>query len=135
MEPRFMLDTDICVYIHKRKPLSVLEKLRKFGPGEAVLSSITMGELIYGATKSSMSEAVLTRLVEMETLVPAVSLGRSAAEEYGAIRASLESAGTPTGNNNLWIAAHAKALGLTLMTSNKSEFKWVRGLRVENWAK
>ena len=130
-----MLDTDICVYIHKRKPLSVLEKLRKLGQGEAVLSSITMGELIYGATKSSKSAAVLTQLAEMETLVPVVSVNRSAAEEYGAIRASLESAGTPIGNNDLWIAAHAKALGLTLVTNNEREFKRVRGLRVENWAK
>jgi len=134
MEPRFMLDTDICVYIHKRKPLSVLEKLRKLGQGEAVLSSITMGELIYGATKSSKSEAVLTQLAEMETLVPVVSVNRSAAEEYGAIRASLESAGTPIGNNDLWIAAHAKALGLTLVTNNEREFRRVRGLKVENWA-
>ena len=130
-----MLDTDICVYIHKRKPLSVLEKLRKLRQGEAVISSITMGELIYGATKSSKREAVLAQLAEMETLVPVVSVNRAAAEEYGAIRASLESAGTPIGNNDLWIAAHAKALGLTLVTNNEKEFKRVRGLRVENWTK
>ena len=135
MEARFMLDTDICVYIHKSKPASVLEKLRKLAQGEAVLSSITMGELIYGAVKSSQREAVLTRLAELETILPVVAVNRTAAEEYGAIRASLEAAGTPIGNNDLWIAAHAKALGLTLVTNNEKEFKRVRGLKVENWAK
>lgn len=135
MEARFMLDTDICVYIHKSKPVSVLEKLRKLAQGEAVLSSITMGELIYGAVKSSQREAVLTRLAELETILPVVAVNRTAAEEYGAIRASLEAAGTPIGNNDLWIAAHAKALGLTLVTNNEKEFKRVRGLKVENWAR
>jgi tRNA(fMet)-specific endonuclease VapC len=64
-----------------------------------------------------------------------VPLDRSAAEEYGVIRAFLESAGMLIGNNDLWIAAHAKALGLTLITNNEKEFKRVRGLKVENWAK
>ncbi len=130
-----MLDTDICVYIHKRKPTIVLERLRKLGQGEAVLSSVTMGELMYGAEKSSQREAVLTRLAELESVVQVVPLGRAAAGEYGAIRASLEAAGTPIGNNDLWIAAHAKALGLTLVTNNEREFKMVGGLKVENWAK
>src|SRR5579859_2555394 len=135
MEPRFMLDTDICVYIYKRKPTSVLERLRNVGQGEAVLSLITMGELMYGAAKSSQREAVLTRLAELESIMQVMPLTKAAAGEYGAIRASLEAVGTPIGNNDLWIAAHAKTLGLTLVTNNEKEFKRVRGLKVENWAK
>jgi tRNA(fMet)-specific endonuclease VapC len=133
MEPRFMLDTDICVYIHKRKPTSVLERLSELRHGEAVLSSITMGELMYGAAKSSQREAVLTRLAELESIVSVIPLTKAAASEYGAIGASLEASGTPIGNNDLWIAAHAKALGLTLVTNNEKEFRRVRGLKIQNW--
>lgn len=135
MDPRFMLDTDICVYIHRKRPVSVLERLQRLRQGEATLSIITMGELVFGASKSSQRELVLKRLAELESLVSVLALNRAAADEYGYIRAELESRGIPIGNNDLWIAAHAKSLGLTLVTNNEKEFKRVRGLKVENWAK
>ncbi len=130
-----MLDTDICVYIHRKRPVSVLERLQRLRQGEATLSIITMGELVFGASKSSQRELVLKRLAELESLVSVLALNRAAADEYGYICAELESRGIPIGNNDLWIAAHAKSLGLTLVTNNEKEFKRVRGLKVENWAK
>lgn len=135
MQPQFMLDTDICVYIHRKKPLSVLARVNKLKQGEAVLSLVTMGELIFGAMKSSQKELILHGLAELEVLMPVLPLDRAVADEYGVIRAQLEISGTPIGNNDLWIAAHAKALGLTLVTNNEKEFKRIKGLKVENWAK
>ncbi|HET9803096.1 MAG TPA: PIN domain-containing protein [Candidatus Acidoferrum sp.] len=109
--------------------------MNKLKQGEAVLSLVTMGELIFGAMKSSQKDLILHGLTELEVLMPVLPLDRAVADEYGVIRAQLETSGTPIGNNDLWIAAHAKALGLTLVTNNEKEFKRIKGLKVENWAK
>jgi tRNA(fMet)-specific endonuclease VapC len=134
MEPRYLLDTNICIYIRQKRPDEVLRRFRKLRPGEAVLSVITYGELLYGAAKSQRRVAALERLRELVNLLPALSLPETAAEAYGAIRAELEAKGEMIGNNDLWIAAHALASGLTLVTNNEKEFQRVRGLRVQNWA-
>jgi tRNA(fMet)-specific endonuclease VapC len=134
MEPRYLLDTNICIYIRQRRPDEVLRRFRKLRPGEAALSVITYGELLYGAAKSEHRVAALEKLRELVHLLPALSLPESAAEAYGAIRAELESKGEMIGNNDLWIAAHAVVAGLTLVTNNESEFQRVRGLRIQNWA-
>jgi tRNA(fMet)-specific endonuclease VapC len=99
-----------------------------------VLSVITYGELLYGATKSSQRAGALERLRELVNLLPAVSLPEMAAEAYGTIRAELETKGEIIGNNDLWIAAHAIASKLTLVTNNEKEFRRVRGLKLQNWA-
>jgi tRNA(fMet)-specific endonuclease VapC len=134
MEPRYLLDTNICIYIRQKRPEEVLRRFRKLRPGEAVLSVITYGELVYGAKKSKQRIATLERLRELVDLLPALSLPETAAEAYGTIRAELESKGEMIGNNDLWIAAHAVAAGLTLVTNNEREFRRVRGVKMQNWA-
>jgi tRNA(fMet)-specific endonuclease VapC len=133
MEPRYLLDTNICIYIRQRKPEEVLRRFRRLRPGEAALSVITYGELQYGAAKSAQRIAALERLRELTQLLPALPLPETAAETYGAIRAELESNGEMIGNNDLWIAAHALASRLTLVTNNEKEFRHVRGLKIQNW--
>jgi tRNA(fMet)-specific endonuclease VapC len=135
MEVRYLLDTNICIYIRQNRPEGVLRRFRKLRPGEAALSVITYGELLYGAAKSAHRTAALERLRELVRFLPALPLPETAGENYGAIRFELESKGAMIGNNDLWIAAHALAAGLTLVTNNEGEFRRVRGLKVQNWAK
>jgi tRNA(fMet)-specific endonuclease VapC len=134
MEPRYLLDTNICIYIRQKRPDEVLRRFQRLRPGEAVLSVITYGELLYGAAKSKQRREALERLRELILLLPALSLPETAAEAYGKIRAELESKGQMIGNNDLWIAAHAVAGGLTLVTNNEREFRRVPGLKIQNWA-
>jgi|ERR1039457_861270 tRNA(fMet)-specific endonuclease VapC len=134
MEPRYLLDTNICIYIRQRRPEEVLRRFRRLRPGEAALSVITYGELLYGAAKSAQRAVALERLRELVHLLPALPLPETAAETYGTIRAELESKGEMIGNNDLWIAAHALAGGLTLVSNNEKEFRRVRGLKIQNWA-
>jgi tRNA(fMet)-specific endonuclease VapC len=133
MEPRYLLDTNICIYIRQRKPEEVLRRFRRLRPGEAALSVITYGELLYGAAKSAQRTAALEQLRELSRLLPALPLPETAAESYGSIRADLESKGEMIGNNDLWIAAHALASTLTLVTNNEKEFRRVHGLKIQNW--
>lgn len=134
MEPRYLLDTNICIYIRRKKPEEVLRRFRTLRPGEAALSVITFGELVYGAEKSAQRGAALEVLRELAQVLPVQSLPETAAESYGTIRAELERKGEMIGNNDLWIAAHARAAGLTLVTNNEREFRRVRGLKMQNWA-
>jgi len=134
MEAAYLLDTNICIYIRNKRPEQVLRRFRTLRPGEAALSVITYGELLYGAAKSTQRAAALERLHELVNLLPALPLPESAAEAYGTIRAELEAGGELIGNNDLWIAAHAVAAKLTLVTNNEKEFRRVRGLKVQNWA-
>jgi tRNA(fMet)-specific endonuclease VapC len=134
MEPRYLLDTNICIYIRQRRPDEVLRRFRKLRSGEAVLSVITYGELLYGAAKSEQRAAAVERLRELIEMLPALALPETAGEVYGRIRAELELKGELIGNNDLWIAAHAIAAHLTLVTNNEKEFRRVRGLKVQNWA-
>jgi tRNA(fMet)-specific endonuclease VapC len=133
MEPRFLLDTDICIYIRQKQPVEVLRRFRKLRPGEAAISVITFGELLYGANKSTQRAAALERLREFVDLLPALPMPEAAAEAYGAIRADLEATGRMIGNNDLWIAAHALASDLTLVSNNIQEFRRVHGLKLQNW--
>jgi tRNA(fMet)-specific endonuclease VapC len=134
MEPRYLLDTNICIYIRKERPEEVLRRFRKLRPGEAALSVITYGELLYGAVKSEQRVTAMEQLRELVTLLPALALPETAAEAYGKIRAALESKGEMIGNNDLWITAHAVAAGLILVTNNEREFRRVGELKVQNWA-
>jgi len=134
MEARFLLDTNICIYIRRKKPEEVLRRFRGLKQGEAVLSVITFGELVYGAEKSAQQAAALELLRELAQVLPVMGLPETVADAYGTMRAELEHKGQMIGNNDLWIAAHAKAAGLTLVTNNEREFRRVRGLKVENWA-
>lgn len=134
MEASYLLDTNICIYIRDQRPEQVLRRFRELRPGEAALSVITYGELLYGASKSTQRTAAIERLRELMSLLPALPLPESAGEAYGTVRADLEARGELIGNNDLWIAAHAIASGLTLVTNNQKELRRVRGLKVQNWA-
>lgn len=129
-----MLDTDIFIYIRQKRPEEVAQRFSKLHPGEAKISIITYGELLYGAAKSVRRTDALARLSALIDLLPILLLEKGAAHAYSEIQAELESKGEMIGNNDLWIAAHALATGLTLVTNNEREFRRVRGLKVQNWA-
>lgn len=130
---RFLLDTDICIYLIKKNPPSVLKRLQKCHTGDVGISAITVAELRYGADKSQRPEQNHAGLDLFLAPLEIAAFDEPAATAYGTIRAQLESAGRPIGPLDLLIAAHAKSLGATLVTNNSDEFKRVRGLRVENW--
>ena len=134
METRYLLDANMVIYIRQKHPEAVLRRFDRLRPGEAGISVIAYGELLYGAMKSLQRESGLQRLRDLSQVLPALPLPEKAAEAYGSIRADLESRGEIIGNNDLWIAAHALASGLPLVTNNEKEFRRVRGLKVQNWA-
>ena len=131
---RFLLDTNMCIYIRRRRPSAVLARFRQLKPGQAVLSVITYGELAYGAEKSRFREQARRHLAELAGLLPVLELPSRAGEFYGSIRAALATRGDMIGNNDLWIAAHAKAASLVLVTNNEREFRRIDGLEIQNWA-
>jgi len=131
---RYILDTNICIYIIKRRPAKVLRRLRKMDISDLGLSAITVSELDYGAEKSSrpvQSRRALARFLAAFEIAP---YDGSAAQAHGRIRAALERQGQPIGPLDLLIAAHAVSLVATLVTNNEREFARVPGLAVENWA-
>ena len=134
MDISYLLDTNICIYIRRKKPESVFRHFERIRQGEAAVSVVTYGELLYGANKSAQRQASLEALREFFQLVPPLPLDEKAGEVYGFIRAELESRGEVISANDLWIAAHALASGLTLVTNHENEFRRVRGLKVHNWA-
>jgi tRNA(fMet)-specific endonuclease VapC len=127
------LDTNICIYIHRRQPAEVLTRFQKLKPGDVAISVITWGELLYVTAKSRRRKQARQILEEFKTIVPVLPMAESVGEAYGSLRAALESKGTPIGNNDLWIAAHAVAGGMILVTNNEREFRRVPGLKVQNW--
>jgi len=129
----YMLDTDICIYIIKRKPRSALRRLESLRPGELAMSAVTFAELMNGAKKSQQVEANVAKLNELAELIEIRSFDQKAAIFYGDIRSTLEKKGNIIGSNDLLIAAHALSLDWILVTNNEKEFKRVDGLRIENW--
>jgi tRNA(fMet)-specific endonuclease VapC len=133
MEARFLLDTSICIYIRRKRPPQVLERFRRLKATQVALSVVTYGELAYGAEKSLTRARAFRELEEFATFVQILPLPIGSALTYGAIRAALETKGEIISSNDLWIAAHAKAADLILVTNNEREFRHVPGLRIENW--
>jgi tRNA(fMet)-specific endonuclease VapC len=131
---RYLLDTNICIYIAKERPAPVLARLEQTRPGDLGMSIVTYLELMYGAWKSQHREQSMLGLERLKKLIPVAPLEESAAKEYGRIRTDLERKGTPIGPHDLLIAAHALCLHLTLVTNNVREFSRIGGLKVENWA-
>ena len=132
---KYLLDTDICIFIINEKPTQVIEKLQQFGFSEIGISAITLSELEYGISKSKKPEQNKQALLKFISPLEVLSYNNIAAIAYGEIRASLESAGTVIGPLDMLIAAHAYSLGCTLVTNNTKEFNRVPNLLVENWAK
>lgn len=129
----YMLDTNICIYVMKRKPENVLKRFHNELNGGLCISSITLAELEYGMKHSSApvkNEQALLRFLAPISILP---FGEAAAIEYGEIRSCLQAKGTPIGPLDMLIAAHAKAEKTVLVTNNVREFKRVPGLKVENW--
>ncbi len=135
MSRRYMLDTDIYIYLAKNRYPQVTARFERLKPGQPVMSVITYGELQYGATKSTERSRTLSQLAELIQHIPVENLTSSAAQAYGEIRTALEAQGRVMGNSDLWIAAHAMAMDATLATNNDREFLRVTGLSVENWTK
>jgi len=131
---RFMLDTDMCSYIMKRSNDAVLKRLRKVPVGDVCISVITKSELLYGVELSPHRQQDESALVAFLTYVEVLDFPERASMHYAAIRADLKRQGTMIGANDLFIAAHARSLGLTLVTNNTREFERVRHLVIENWA-
>jgi tRNA(fMet)-specific endonuclease VapC len=130
---RFMLDTNICIYAIKNHPPAVLSALRLHESAGIGVSSITVAELEYGVAKSgsSRNKKALQQFLEPLTVA---DFDGAAAASYGQVRCALEAAGTPIGPLDTQIAAHALALGVTLVSNNIREFARVRGLELANWA-
>lgn len=133
MGARYLLDTNICIYIAKHNPPAVRERFARHAAAELAMSVVTLGELRFGAEKSQARERALAAINQLTSVIQVASLPESAGEHYGQIRAELQRLGQPIGNNDLWLSAHARAEGWILVTNNEREFLRVAGLQVENW--
>lgn len=135
IEPRYLLDTDTFVYIRRGRPAVARARFDLLQQGEALLSVISYGELRYGIEKRKTGPEPLLRLEELTQIIEVVPLPPAVAHIYGQIRANLSARGELIGANDLWIAAHAMAMKLILVTNNEREFRRVPDLKVENWIK
>lgn len=133
MPSRYLLDTNICIYTLSGRHADLAERIDRLESGTALISVIVYGELMYGIAKSRRPNDARQRLTVLLQRVAVAELPTAAAARYGGIRAALERGGMPIGANDLWIAAHARAADLTLVTNNEREFRRVPGLKVENW--
>ncbi|MFC0610136.1 type II toxin-antitoxin system VapC family toxin [Rufibacter quisquiliarum] len=131
----YLLDTNICIYIIKKRPEIVLERFKELSLGSVGISAITLAELEFGIRKSSNPDRNLEALNQFLVPLDIKDFHYNATVEYGKIRANLEKAGTPIGPLDTLIAAHALSLNATLVTNNEKEFNRVTGLKIENWAK
>jgi tRNA(fMet)-specific endonuclease VapC len=131
---KYMLDTNICIYIIKKHPENVLKKFKGFGIGDITLSSITLAELMYGVHKSHHQHKNKMALEEFISPLEIMPFDDEVADYYGKIRTYLEKEGTPIGSLDTMIAAHAQCLNLILVTNNKKEFSRVPHLKIEDWS-
>ncbi len=129
---RYLLDTNIVIYVIKRRPPEVREMFNQ-QHGRMAISAITLAELAHGAEKSSDPQRNMAVVDDFCSRLEVLPYTAKAAMHFGSIRATLETRGTPIGLNDLHIAAHARSEGLTLVTNNLREFERVPGLMSENW--
>ncbi len=129
---KYMLDTNIAIYVIKRRPIQALATFNQHA-GQLSISSVTLAELIHGVEKSAKPDHNLRQVEDFVSRLMVLEYGNKAAAHYGDIRAVLERKGTPIGVNDVHIAGHARSEGLTLVTHNVKEFERVEALRVENW--
>ena len=131
---KYLIDTNICIYIMNRRPANVIQKFKHLEVGEIGLSAITLSELQFGVAKSTQRELNRQRLNEFIAPLEILAYDDLAAEFYGDIRNQLEKSGQPIGPLDMLIAAHALSRDLILVTNNETEFKRIVNLKVENWA-
>ncbi len=132
---KFMLDTNTCIYIIKRKPPDIIDHFKRTEISQIGISSITLSELIYGVSKSSKPEQNRIALTQFVAPLEILAYDDEAAQYYGDLRAHLEKRGTPIGALDMLIAAHALSIDCTLVTNNEKEFIRVPELKIVNWAK
>lgn len=130
---KYMLDTNICIYIIKKKPKEVFEKFKLLNVGDICISSITFSELMYGVEKSQHHQTNKIALQEFVLPLDILSFDINSAHHYGYLRAYLERKGNSIGPLDLMIAAHAQSVKMTLVTNNIKEFSRVPHLKMENW--
>lgn len=130
---RYLLDTDICIYLIKNRPVKVPEQFRQHPPQEVAISIITFFELQYGVQKSAYPKRSGKALSKFLRPLNLINLDRFSVREAAIIRAQLETRGTPIGPYDLLIAGLAKSRKMILVTNNAREFKRVEGLQMENW--
>ncbi len=132
---KYLLDTNICIYIIKQKPIEVFEKFRQFKIGDIGISSITLSELEYGVQKSGNPKKNKIALQEFLLPIEVIDFDYNASITYGKVRSYLEKKGTPIGALDTLIAAHALSINIPIVTNNEREFIRVPNLHVENWVK
>ena len=130
----YLLDTDTCIYLIKKKPSRALARLQSKEISAVTISAITLSELEYGAAKSAKPEQNKLALAQFLAPLDILPYNDRETAHYGPVRARLEIQGTPIGQLDMLIAAHALALGAILVTNNVSEFERVSDLVIENWA-
>ena len=130
----YMLDTNICIYVMKTYPPGLRERFNALAE-QLCISSVTLGELHYGAEKSARRAENLIAVEHFTARLEVLPFGQKAAQHYGQLRAELERAGTPCGPHDMQIGGHARSEGLILVTTNMREFARMPGLRTENWVK
>jgi tRNA(fMet)-specific endonuclease VapC len=130
----YMLDTCICSYILKRRPPSVKARFEELDPDALCISTVTLAELYYGAARHPKGETIRKEIGDFVARLTVVSWDETAADHYGAIRASLEKHGSPLGAMDMLIAAHARSIRAVLVTNDLRYFTKVPGLKVEDWS-
>ena len=130
---KYMLDTNICIYIIKEKPIQILERFRTFSISDIGISSITLCELEFGVEKSQRKQQNRIALTQFLTPLEIEVFDESAAQTYGKIRNYLERNGLSIGYFDTLIAVHALSLEVVLVTNNEKEFSRVPGLTIDNW--
>lgn len=129
---KYLLDTNIVIYVIKRRPIEVMSVFNE-NAGRMAISAITLSELFHGAEKSAKVAQNLAVVEEFASLLEVLPYTAKASQHYGAMRSALEKVGQTIGLNDLHIAAHARSEGLTLVTNKLGEFERVPGLMAENW--
>lgn len=130
----YMLDTNICSYVLRSRPLSVKEHFDEAGPAALAVSTVVLAELLFGAARHPQGAAIRREIGDLMSRLSVVPWDEGAAEHYGDIRAELERGGTPLGAMDTMIAAHARSRGSTLVSNDTRHFVRVAGLLVANWA-
>lgn len=129
---KYLLDTNIVIYTMKNRPEDVRKQFKKHN-GQMAVSSVTMGELVFGAEYSQQVERNLADIAAFAARLEVLPFETKAAYHFGQIRAELYRSDRPIGPYDMMIAGHARATGLILVTNNTKEFKRVSGLMIKNW--
>lgn len=130
---KYLLDTDTCSFIMRQSSTMLLERFADISDDEAAMSVITQGELRSGITRKPLATQLKARFDRLNLAIPTLDLPAAAATHYSMIRVHLEQKGLLIGSNDLWIASHALAANMKLVTNNVREFERVPGLKIENW--